>query len=155
MTMPETTQSDLVAKLKALDSAATAGDLSTAERHIAEEHIECPVCQGEGEVLAADYCNIDGKALGVQFYGIGGEFGAHEALWTFLRNSVPEIIAMAEDAARLRARCEARQETIRRAEIGVTTARSFLVIDETSHAERHLADVVQLLVAYRGENANG
>jgi hypothetical protein len=86
-------------RLRALDEAATVGDLSTAERQAAEEIIECPICQGHGEVLAADYCNIDGKALGVQFYGIGSEFGAHEALWSYLRNAVPAILAMAEDNA--------------------------------------------------------
>lgn len=91
-----------VEKLKKLHEAATKGDLSTAERHVAEEHIECPVCQGDGEVLASDYCNIDGKALGVQFYGIGNEFGAHEALWTYLVHSVPAILAMAEERERMR-----------------------------------------------------
>lgn len=98
-----------VEKLKKLHEFATKGDLSTAERHVAEEHIECPVCQGDGEVLSSDYCNIDGKALGVQFYGIGKEFGAHEALWSFLRNSVPAILAMAEERDRLRHRLELRE----------------------------------------------
>lgn len=104
-------------KLRALDEAATTGDLSTAERHIKHEHIECPICQGDGEVLATDYCNIDSKALGVQFYGIGNEFGAHEALWTYLRHSVPAILAMAEDrkawaeaVATIMARCEAMED---------------------------------------------
>lgn len=83
-------------RLRELDACATPGDLSTAEYHDAEEIIECPICQGDGEVLAADYCNIDGKALGVQFYGIGSEFGAHEALWRYLRNAVPEILALLE-----------------------------------------------------------
>lgn len=86
-----------VEKLKKLHEAATKGDLSTAERYTEHEHIECPVCQGDGEVLASDYCNIDGKALGVQFYGIGNEFGAHEALWSYLVHSVPAILAMAEE----------------------------------------------------------
>lgn len=35
-----------IEKLRALDAAATAGDLSTVERHTEHEHIECPVCQG-------------------------------------------------------------------------------------------------------------
>lgn len=87
-------------RLKKLHEFATKGDLSTAERYTEHEHIECPVCQGDGEVLASDYCNIDGKALGVQFYGIGNEFGAHEALWSYLVHSVPAILAMAEERER-------------------------------------------------------
>jgi hypothetical protein len=89
-------------RLKKLHEFATKGDLSTAERYTEHEHIECPVCQGDGEVLASDYCNIDGKALGVQFYGIGNEFGAHEALWSYLVHSVPAILAMAEERERMR-----------------------------------------------------
>jgi len=89
-------------RLKKLHEFATKGDLSTAERYTEHEHIECPVCQGDGEVLASDYCNIDGKALGVQFYGIGNEFGAHEALWSYLVHSVPAILAMAEREKRKR-----------------------------------------------------
>ena len=82
--------------LRALAEKATPGKLSTAERYTEHEHIECPACQGDGEVLATDYCNIDEKALGVQFYGIGSEFGAHEALWSYLVNAVPEILALLE-----------------------------------------------------------
>lgn len=95
-------------KLRALYEAATKGDLSTAERHIEHEHIECPVCQGDGEVLATDYCNIDGKALGVQFYGIGNEFGAHEALWAYLVSTVPSILALTEERDRLKLEIEAK-----------------------------------------------
>lgn len=79
-------------ELERLHEAATKGDLTTAERHTESEWVECPFCQGQGEVEAADYCNFDGVALGVQFYGIGKEFGAHEALWCYLRNAVPDIL---------------------------------------------------------------
>lgn len=88
-------------KLRALYEAATRGDLATAERHIECETVECPACQGDGELDAADYCNFDGVALGVQFYGIGGQFGAHEALWRYLVQSIPAILAMAEERDRM------------------------------------------------------
>lgn len=84
-------------KLRELHEAATRGDLTTAERHIKCETVECPACQGDGELDAADYCNFDGVALGVQFYGIGGHFGAHEALWRYFVQSLPAILAMAEE----------------------------------------------------------
>ena len=87
----------LSARLSALAEKATKGDLSTAERHIEQEWCECPACDGSGEVLATDYCNFDGKALGVQFYGIGSEFGAHEALWRELVNALPTIISALQE----------------------------------------------------------
>lgn len=92
--------------LKALHEAATPGDLSAAEEHTASETVECPCCQGDGEVEAADYCNFDGVALGVQFYGIGQEFGAHEALWKYLRNAVPEILTLIAERDAMRAALE-------------------------------------------------
>ncbi|MFC0684912.1 hypothetical protein [Novosphingobium clariflavum] len=94
-------------KLRALVQAATPGDLSTATRHTECETVECPACQGDGELDAADYCNFDGVALGVQFYGIGGHFGAHEALWRYFVQSIPAILAMAEDNRRLKLQIDA------------------------------------------------
>ena len=95
---------DLLAK-------ATPGDLSTAERHTLQEAVECPFCQGQGEVEAADYCNFDGVALGVQFYGIGEQFGAHEALWNasvnFLRDNLPAIIEQRAEIERMKVVVEA------------------------------------------------
>lgn len=82
----------LGAHLRTLWEAVTAGDLSTAERHNDCELVECPMCH-EGSIEAADYCNIDGKALGVQFYGIGPEHGAHERLWTAVIANFPKILA--------------------------------------------------------------
>ena len=85
-------QSALGEELAALWAAVTAGDLSTAERHTESELVECPMCR-EGSIEAADYCNIDAKALGVQFYGIGPEHGAHERLWTAVIANFPAILA--------------------------------------------------------------
>jgi len=84
---------ELADMIEALAAKATRGDLSTAQRHIAREVVECPFCRGDGELDATDYCNFDGKALGVQFYGIGSEFGAHEALWTAVMQNLPTMIA--------------------------------------------------------------
>ena len=94
--------------LEALEAKATPGDLSTAERHISSEWVECPACQGEGEVEASDYCNFDGVALGVQFYGIGKEFGAHEDLWKFYRNhALPLLRSKDDEITRLKAERDA------------------------------------------------
>lgn len=81
-----------MSELRELLAKATAGRLDTAERR-SEEWIECPVCQGEGEVHSVDYCNIDGKALGVQFYGIGEEHLVHEKLWIAAVNALPALLA--------------------------------------------------------------
>lgn len=92
-------------ELAKLHEVATPGNLETAETHVAEEYLECPFCTGNGEVLAADYCNFDDIALGVQFYGIGHEFGIHEKLWTLLcsATSRQQILDMMDEVERLRA----------------------------------------------------
>lgn len=67
--------------LRQLAQAATPLDFDSAEmkRNVGET-VECPHCQGEGNVtLEADYCNFDGTAIGVEFYGIGEAHGAAEA----------------------------------------------------------------------------
>lgn len=97
----------MIEELLTLAEKATPGRLETAERHTAEEMIECPICNGDGEVYASDYCNIDGRALGVQFYGIGPEFGAHEALWSFLMANLPAIITALSTAEKLEVAKEA------------------------------------------------
>lgn len=98
---------DALEKLRELYAAVTLGNLATAERHIASEFIQCPVCDGQGEVEAADYCNFDHKALGVQFYGIGAEFGAHEQLWTAVMANLPTLIdAIADLRVRNEALCD-------------------------------------------------
>jgi len=69
--------------LKAAALAATPQNIDSAEiiEHSigSGEQIECPHCGGDGSVpLEADYCNYDGEALGVQFYGIGNAHGLAE-----------------------------------------------------------------------------
>lgn len=69
--------------LKSAARAATPQNLDTAQsadHYNDSRDIPCPSCGGEGSVeLEADFLNYDGKALGVQFYGIGAESGAAEA----------------------------------------------------------------------------
>jgi hypothetical protein len=69
--------------LKAAALAATPQNIDSAEsidRFEDGSHIECPACSGEGYVpREADFCNYDGTAIGVQFYGIGAAHGAAEA----------------------------------------------------------------------------
>ena len=73
--------SEQIQALKAAAEKATALDLDSAQLQRGNDgYYECPVCCGAGEVEAkTDFCNIDGVALGVQFYGIGEHHGAAEA----------------------------------------------------------------------------
>ncbi|MDU3303608.1 MAG: ead/Ea22-like family protein [Enterobacter ludwigii] len=59
---------------------ATALNLDTAQLKRRDNGFcECPVCFGEGYVdVESDYCNIDGVALGVLFYGMGKHRGLAE-----------------------------------------------------------------------------
>jgi len=70
-----------IAELRILADKATALNLDTAQeiRQNNDECVECPVCCGDGHIeVERDYCNIDGKALGVLFYGIGEHHGLAE-----------------------------------------------------------------------------
>lgn len=77
--------------LKAAAENATALDLDSAKLQRGNDgYYECPVCCGAGEVEAkTDFCNIDGVALGVQFYGIGEHHCAAEA---YFRAANPAVI---------------------------------------------------------------
>ncbi|HEM8101552.1 TPA: ead/Ea22-like family protein [Enterobacter hormaechei] len=71
---------------------ATALNLDTAQeaRQEDDECIECPTCGGDGYMeVQRDYCNIDGVALGVLFYGIGEHHGLAEA---FFRAANPATV---------------------------------------------------------------
>lgn len=69
-------------ELKRLAEAATPQNFDSAEEKAENGYIECPHCGGQGEVeRQVDYCNYDNVAIGVQFYGIGNEFGAAEAYY--------------------------------------------------------------------------
>lgn len=85
-----------IATLKQTALAATPQNIDSAQSidHYNDgRYIECPCCSGEGSVeLEADFLNYDGKALGVQFYGIGTEPGAAEAY--FRAASPANILAL-------------------------------------------------------------
>lgn len=99
---------DKLEALKAAARAATPQNIDTAE-HIDRfedgSHIECPACGGEGSVeFEADFCNYDGHALGVQFYGIGKEHGAAEAY--FRAASPANVIALVDRLERAESRLD-------------------------------------------------
>lgn len=107
-------------ELKRLAEAATPQGFDSAAVKVENGYIECPHCEGEGQVeLEADYCNYDGAAIGVQFYGIGLEFGAAEAYFRAANPAaVLALIAEVEglraqhgrDSAELRSLCQARDD---------------------------------------------
>lgn len=69
-------------ELRALAEAATPQEFDTAQECVEGVWIECPVCDGQGEVEQfVQYHNYDGAALGVQFYGIGDEHVNAEAYY--------------------------------------------------------------------------
>ena len=67
---------------------ATALNLDTAQvKRGNDGYLECPCCEGAGYMEEEnDFCNIDGVALGVQFYGIGEHHGLAES---YLRAANP------------------------------------------------------------------
>jgi hypothetical protein len=91
--------------LKAAALAATPQDIDGAQRIDRYEdgsHILCPACGGEGYVeLNADFCNYDGEAMGVQFYGIGN---AHVLAEAYFRAAKPAtVLALIERLERAEA----------------------------------------------------
>jgi hypothetical protein len=119
----EALSDEQLAALKAAAIIATPQDIDGAERieHFTDgsRHLECPVCCGEGTVnLEGDFCNYDGHALGVQFYGIGPEHGAAEAYFRAVKPST--VLALIE--------------RLERAESALATSASALARDEASVA---------------------
>lgn len=99
---------ELIAELEAAANAATPQNLDSAEEIIKADPdamIECPVCGGEGYAsIENDYCNFDNHAIGVQFYGIGPEFGAGER---YFRAANPAtILALLQHVRELKADAE-------------------------------------------------
>ena len=77
--------------VEAAAPAATPLNLDSAQKVEKDAgSVECPLCSGEGSVeIGADYCNFDGVALGVEFYGIGNE---HLAAEHFIRSATPAVV---------------------------------------------------------------
>ena len=93
---------ELVAALEELARKVGAMALDSAEEVVTQSGrmIECPVCCGEGYASAEnDYCNFDNHAIGVEFYGIGPEFGLAEAY--FRKASPSTILALLAERAEL------------------------------------------------------
>ena len=94
---------ELIAELERLASNVGAMALDTTEEVEAQNGrmIECPVCSGEGYASAEnDYCNFDNHAIGVEFYGIGSEFGLAEAY--FRKASPTTILALLAEREELK-----------------------------------------------------
>ncbi|BBV65677.1 hypothetical protein STW0522KLE44_20650 [Klebsiella sp. STW0522-44] len=87
----------LMASMKAAAEKATPLQLDTAQIKRGNSGLlECPCCEGAGYVEEEnDFCNIDGVALGVQFYGIGPQFGLAEE---YLREATPANVKMLVEA---------------------------------------------------------
>lgn len=102
--------------LKKVALAVTPGDIDSAPEKGEYGHKErdkwyaCPTCDGQGEVFGATYCNFDDKPLGVQFFGIGAEFGRWEDYFRAFRPSA---------VLSLLTRIEALEAEVRRLEVSV------------------------------------
>ncbi len=131
--MPETTQSDLVEKLRALDAAATGGTWIAAPF---SSIVGAPIVSSPSGRSVASVTYFD---LGDGFRKHDEESAANAELVTFLRNAVPDILGMAAEITRLRAHCKA----IADAADGVSRLRG-------SHSSR--AVLRRRVAAYRKEN---
>lgn len=93
---------------------ATALNLDTAQvKRGSDGYLECPCCEGAGYVEEEnDFCNIDGVALGVQFYGIGEHHGLAEL---YLRAANPAtMLALLDELEAVQKTAAARLEAIDR-----------------------------------------
>jgi hypothetical protein len=101
----QTLTDELLEEIEAAAISAGSMALDTAEvvsKCADGQMIECPVCGGEGYASAEnDYCNFDNHAIGVEFYGIGPEFGAGERY--FRAASPATITALITEIRTLRA----------------------------------------------------
>jgi hypothetical protein len=91
-----------IEKLKALALAATPQNFDSAQIKREGGWSDCPACDSTGIVsLGKDYCNYDGTALGVQFYGIGDE---HQKAEAYYRAANPAaVLELIAEVERLRA----------------------------------------------------
>jgi hypothetical protein len=94
-------------EIEARAKAATPGDLDTVPSPPTEyggceesNYYECPFCCGDGSVDGRTYTNFDRVAMGVQFFGIGDEFGRYESYFRTMSPST--TLALVEEVRRLR-----------------------------------------------------
>lgn len=105
---------DQLETLKKAALAATPQNLDSAEIINREPGlVDCPTCGGDGYAqFHADFCNYDGHALGVQFYGIGPEHKAAEAY--FRAASPATILALIERVERAESRIAELEPNLRK-----------------------------------------
>jgi hypothetical protein len=85
------TSPDSEAELRKLLEKATPQNIDTAE--ISEDGVyDCPLCQTQGFVDGLTFTNYDGIAQGVQFFGIGPEHKASEALFRAAVKHLPALL---------------------------------------------------------------
>lgn len=102
--MTPTTPADL-AELERLLVKATPQKIETAEQ-TEDGDYECPLCQTQGYVEGHTYCNYDGVAIGVQFFGIGDEHVDAEALFRKTIAALPSLLATGRQMPALEAEVE-------------------------------------------------
>lgn len=76
-------------ELERLAKACTPQHIDTSQFVDKNETMSCPWCDGQGDVEVDTYTNYDGVAIGVQFFGVGNEFGNAEK---YFRACKPETI---------------------------------------------------------------
>lgn len=130
----------LIAEMKATAEMATPLQLDTAQLKRGNDGwIECPCCEGAGDVEAeSDFCNIDGKALGVQFYGIGEHHGLAEQY--FRQASPANVLAL---IAALEKSQQHNKEL--QVKLDATEAVALALRDEVRGAEKRVAELESTL----------
>lgn len=83
----------IAGQIETLAARATKGDLATSGDVETDGVYQCPLCDGMGDVDGETFTNFDAAAVGVQFFGVGDEFKAHEELWSLMVGNLPLIVA--------------------------------------------------------------
>lgn len=109
--------------------ACTPGDLDTVPNPPTEyggkeeDYHECPQCGGEGAVDGVTYCNFDGVAMGVQFFGIGDEHVRYERF--FRAANPPAILSLLQALTEAQERAERAEETLAEVKAGAENTIDF------------------------------
>jgi len=100
---------EVAALMEDIKSFDKSFDLSTSEIIDKDRQYECPMCSGQGDVDGEDYYNFDRLALGVQFFGVGGDFEKYRRMFA----TIPRIAALVLELERERKRLEDEAERLR------------------------------------------
>ncbi|PAO09781.1 hypothetical protein CIW60_12495 [Enterobacter roggenkampii] len=122
---------------------ATALNLDTAQvKRGNDGYLECPCCEGAGYVEEeADFCNIDGVALGVQFYGIGEHHGLAEA---YFRAANPAtVLALLDELEAKDTRISEQADTIANQDKWIRAIEEAMITstDRAEAAEKRIAEL--------------